>query len=96
MKFMKHFLREEDIIIEKPPFHEATLVGGDDQWEDGCDSCRQDLGDDLVNDVAEANGAVVGPSCGKGLFGDKDNTCGRDATGKEGPVEELLNCLNNI
>ena len=93
---MEHLLGKEDIIVEKSPFHKATLVRGNNQMKDEGDSCCKDLSDDLVDDVAKTNGAIVSPSLRQGLLRDEYDTRRRDVAGQEGPVKELLDCIDNI
>ena len=49
---MEHFLCQKDVVAKQPALDEAALVGSNDQREEGGEAAREDLGEDLIRDIA--------------------------------------------
>lgn len=56
---MDNFLCKHNIFINVSPFNKAYLIGRDDSGNNWSQSCTNDLGDDLADEIAK----LIGLNC---------------------------------
>ena len=96
VKMMCHFLSQKDIVSNQPTRHKTTLRWGNEARKSLGDFSVKKLGQDLIGNIAEGDRSELRPGLGGVILRDKNDRCGREASGHRGAPEKIHDSFSDI
>jgi len=72
---MNNFLQNNRIVSCSPTRQKATLVRPNNRIKDWSETVNQDFGDELINDITQADGSKVFEGVGRVALRNEGNDC---------------------
>lgn len=93
---MRKLLCKEDIIINDPTRHKPALIRRDKSPHHFRKAREYEFGDDLVGDIAQADGTKVRPSLGAVHLGDESDRRSSERVRQGGTTKKVQRSVKDI